>query len=170
MVTGLSKAWLGVNNTATELSFGDLSLKTETITKTFSGDEYYEYYDSRYAFPYIFTSDPYKKILFFTVELVDVSLTYNSNESKLIVRIYGSKYDDVLEVYGYQTNSSAQSYYAQGVIDYGSYMTYGNGGRYFGKYDDAYKITYYLGALYLSTNNSVITVNSGTLTYTYYYI
>ena len=170
MVTGLTKAWVGVNNIVTELSFGDLSLKTETITKTFNGEKYYKYYDSSYAFPYIFTSDPYKKILFFTVELADVRLTYNSNDPKLIVSIYGSKYDNVFEVYEYQTGSSAQSYYAQGVIDYGSYMTYGNGGRYFGEYDDTCKITYYFGALYLSTNNSVITVNSGTLTYTYYYI
>lgn len=170
MVTGLSKAWLGVNNTATELSFGDVSLKAKTISKTFNGERYYQYYDSSYAFPYIFTSDPYKKILFFTVELADVRLTYNSNDSKLTVSIYGSKHGDVFEVYEYQTYSSAQSYYAQGVIDYGSYMTYGNGGRYFGVYDDTCKITYYFGALYLSTNNSVITVNSGTLTYTYYYI
>lgn len=170
MVTGLTKAWVGVNNTVTELSFGDISLKTETITKTFSGERYYQYYDNSYAFPYIFTSDPYKKILFFTVELANVKLKYNDNDSKLRVNIYGSKNGNVFEVYEQQTYSSAQSYYAQGVIDFGSYRTYGNDGRYFGVYDGNCKITYYFGALYFSTNNTVITINSGTLTYTYYYI
>lgn len=170
MVTGLSKAWLGVNNTATELSFSDASLKTKTITKTFNGEVYYQYYGSSYAYPYIFTSDQYKKILFFTVELVDVDLKYNSsNKRYLTVNIYGVK-DSIFAIYEYQTYQSAQSYYAQGVIDYGMYMTYGNDGRYFGAYDDKYKTTYYFGALYFSTNNSEITINSGTLTYTYYYI
>ena len=169
MVTGLSKAWLGVNNNATELSFGDVSLKTKTITKTFNGEVYYQYYGSKYAIPYIFTSDPYKKIIFYTVELANVKLEYNNNKSFLTVNIHGTA-NSILSVYEHQTSQTAQSYYAQGAMAYGSYMTYGNDGRYFGVYNGDYKITYYFGALYFSTNNSEITINSGTLTYTYYYI
>lgn len=170
MVTGLSKAWLGVNNTATELSFGGTSLKTETITKTFNGEAYYQYYDSRYAFPYIFTGDLQKTIIFFTIELANIRFKYTgSNNAALVVKVIGSKYDETLKIYEQQTSQSAQSYYAQGAIAYGQYITYGSS-VYPGLCDDNSKITYYIGALQLTTNNYVLTINSGTLTYTYYYI
>ena len=174
MVTGLSKAWIGINNAATELPFGGISLKTETITKTFNHDVYYSvrYYDGSYAFPYIFTGDSQKTIIYFTVELSNLDLSYdNGNDAKLIVSVNGTNHTNIFEVYEYQTAQSAQSYYAQGAIDYMSYATYGSGSAvYPGIYDDNCKITFYAGAIYLSTNNYKVTVNSGTLTYTYYYI
>ena len=139
---------------------GGAALKSTTISKTFNNETYYliTMYDSTYSYPIIYNGDTPNTIIRYKLVLTNIVLSMESS-SILYFKVYTNSYVNTLQIYGYNNKSS------------GNYRLYGSVGS--SSISDTVTsddISIYPGALYLDTNNSVVTVISGTLTYTVYYI